>query len=117
MMPIFVIIFLVASILAAFIISRAVSNLKTDIKLLIGLVDLKFDDQEVQRVIIYPKTNSVAGKFIVQELGAVGVPVDDYFLADESIRVKIEEGVRRLGFAVTAEFDGKYLDHLEVRRN
>lgn len=117
MFPVILLIFVIVAIIAAFIVARSLSVLKRDVVLLVGLVDLKFDDESIQRVILYPKTNSMAGRFIVSELGAVGIAVEDYFLVDDMIRNNIEEGIRKLGLVVTAEFDGKFLDHLEIRRN
>lgn len=117
MIPVILLIFVIVAVIAALVVARSLSNLKRDVTMLVGLIDLKFDDEHIQRVILYPKTNSMAGKFIVNELGAEGIAVEDYFLADEVIRSNIEEGIRKLGLVVTAEFDGKYLDHLEIRRN
>ncbi|QGZ16091.1 putative membrane protein [Vibrio phage vB_VchM_Kuja] len=109
-----VLIFVIVSIIISLTLARFMATVKRDTKLLIGLIDLKFDDPEVKNVIVFSKQNSMSGRFIVEELGEVGIPVEDYFLTDTSIRTDIEEHVSKLGYKIHFEFDGKFLDHLRI---
>lgn len=112
-----IIIFLLVAIFISFTLARFMASVKRDTKMLIGLIDLKFDNPDVNRVIVYSKQNSVSGKFIVNELGVEGIPVEDYFLTDKLIRTEIEENVSKMGYVVNFVFNGKYLDHLEIYKN
>lgn len=108
--------FLVVSVFCSFLIARFISGVERDVKMLLGFIDIKFDEPEVNRIILFSKQHSLSGRFISTELGVAGIPVEDYFLSDRYIFKKIEDGVNKLGYDIHLEFNGKYLDHVQIIR-